>query len=516
MHAMATARTRPVWDDVTARTAGWWSESPPSRACDAVVVGAGIAGLSLALRLLQAGRDVVLIDREGCGAGETLRTTAHLASALDDRYTRLARYHGREGARVAAASHAAAIDWIETLALQADGGCGFHRVPGYLVSCEGELAPLEREARAAAAAGLQVDVLHDGVPGLPTLGPALRFADQARIDMGRYLMHLATLVHEGGARFVRAEASAIEGGASPRVTLRDGSEVVARHVVAASNVPFHGTSASWLKQAAYRTYAVAGPAPRGSVPDALVWDDADPYHYIRLLDGEDPDEVVVVVGGEDHKVGQDDDPEAYVRLQAWARERMPSIQRFTHAWSGQVLEPADGLAFAGADPGRDNVYLVTGDSGNGITHGTLAAMLLSDLVQGHDHPWSELYDPARRRWASAGPWLRENLNSGMQYRDWVAPGAARDVGELARGEGAVLRRGLQRIAVYRDGAGELHAFDARCTHMGCSVRWSSEEKSWDCPCHGSRFDGATGRILNGPASEPLAACEWPDPDPGPP
>src|SRR5690606_32081836 len=318
---MSTARTRPVWDDVTARTADWWSESPPSRGCDAVVVGAGIAGLSLALRLLQAGRDVVLVDREGCGAGETLRTTAHLASALDDRYTRLARYHGREGARMAAASHAAPIDWIETLALQAAHGCGFRRVPGYLVSCRGELAPLEREAEAAAAAGLRAEVLEEGVPLLPALGPALRFADQARVDMGLYLMHLAHLVREGGARFVRAEATTIEGGNAPRVTLRDGSEIVARQVVAASNVPFHGTTTGWLKQAAYRTYAVAGPAPRDSVPDALLWDDADPYHYVRLLDGEHEDEVIVIVGGEDHKVGQDDDPEAYVRLQAWARER---------------------------------------------------------------------------------------------------------------------------------------------------------------------------------------------------
>ena len=512
---MATARTIPVWDDVTARTADWWQASPPGD-CDVAVVGAGIAGLSLALRLQQAGREVLLIDREGCGAGETLRTTAHLASALDDRFTRLARFHGREGATLAAASHAAAIDWIETLAMQGEDRCGFRRLPGYLVSHQRSRAPLEREAAAAARAGLRVEVLDEGVPMLPALGPALRFADQARIDMGRYLLHLAGLVRLGGACFLRGEATAIEGGASPRITLRDGSTLSAKQVVATSNVPFHDTGATWLRQAAYRTYAVAGHAPRDSLPDALVWDDADPYHYVRLLEGGDDGEVLVIVGGEDHKVGQDDDPEAYVRLQQWTREHLPSVSRFTRAWSGQVLEPADGLAFAGADPDQDNVFLVTGDSGNGITHGTLSAMLLCELLQGRDHPWAELYDPARRRWASIGPWLRENANAGLQYRDWVAPGEEPDVGRLARGEGAVLRSGLHRIAVYRDGDGELHAFDARCTHMGCSVRWSSEEKSWDCPCHGSRFDSATGRILNGPASEPLAASEWPAPDPGPP
>ena len=504
---MGTARTIPVWDDITAQTADWWRASIPGADCDVVVIGAGIAGLSTALCLLREGRQVLLVDRQGIGAGETLRTSAHLASALDDRFSVLARYHGRDGARLAAASHAAAIDWIETFSAQAPGGCGFRRIPGYLFPCDDDTSTIEREATAAARAGLEVELLREGLAALPALGPVLRFDRQARVDIGAYILHLAHAVRDAGAQFLRAEATAIEGGDAPTVKLRDATRLRARAVVSASNVPFHQTGVAWLKQAAYRTYVVAGHAPRDSIPDALYWDDGDPYHYIRLLEGDEEGEVLVIVGGDDHKVGQDDDPEAYVRLQAWAREHFPSITRFSTAWSGQILEPADGLAFVGADPDQDNVYLVTGDSGNGLTHGTLAALLLTDLVQGRRNDWAELYDPARRRWASAGPWLRENLNSGLQYRDWVAPADITDPAQLTPGNGAVIRKGLRRVAVYRDGAGILHAHDARCTHMGCVVRWSSEEKSWDCPCHGSRFEAVTGVVLNGPASEPLAPCE---------
>lgn len=503
---MGTARTIPVWDDVTARTADWWTDAVTDAAADVVVVGAGIAGLSTALSLLREGRRVLLVDREGFGAGETLRTSAHLASALDDRFSILARYHGREGARQAAASHAAAIDWIERMVQDHPAQCGFRRIPGYLFPCDEDASTLEREADAAERAGLEVRLQAQGLAELPELGPVLRFENQARIDIGAYVLHLAEAVRQAGAQLLRAKVTAIEGGERPQLTLGDGSTLRADIVVSAANVPFHATHVGWMKQAPYRTYVVAGHAPRGSIPDALYWDDGDPYHYVRLYEGGDEGEVLVIVGGEDHKVGQDDDPEAYVRLQSWTRRHFPSVTRFTAAWSGQVLEPADGLAFAGADPHHENVYLVTGDSGNGLTHGTLAALLLCDLIQGRQNPWAELYDPARRRWASAGPWLRENLNAGSQYRDWIAPADLSDPDELTPGNGAVIRRGLRRIAVYRDGHGALHAHDARCTHMGCVVRWSSEEKSWDCPCHGSRFEATTGAVLNGPASEPLAPC----------
>ncbi|WP_343199454.1 FAD-dependent oxidoreductase [Stenotrophomonas sp. MYb238] len=507
--SMKTAHTRPVWDDVTAATADWWQD--PVADAEVIVVGAGIAGLSVALELARAGKQVQVVERQGIGAGETLRTSAHLASALDDRFQTLARYHGEAGARLAAASHAAAIDWMAAVVARAGTDCGFRRVPGYLFSCTRDVEDLRRECRAAGAAGLAVELQAEGIAAAPALGPVLRFDDQARVDIGPYLLALARQAREAGVRFARGDVTAIEGSGRPRVECRDGRGLHADAVVAATNVPAHETGATWLKQAAYRTYVVAGRAPAHSIPDALYWDDGDPYHYVRLRmpPGMDADEVEVIVGGGDHKTGQDDDPGVYARLQEWADARFPSITRYTHAWSGQVLEPDDGLAFIGADPDNENVYLVSGDSGNGLTHGTLAALLLTDLVLGRDNPWAALYAPGRHRLLSAGNWLRENANTALQYRDWLASVPADALAGLARGSGRVVRCGVHQVAVYRSGDGMLHAHNARCTHMGCVVRWSSEEKSWDCPCHGSRFKATSGAILNGPASEPLAPFDLP-------
>ncbi|MCP1582040.1 FAD-dependent oxidoreductase [Pseudoxanthomonas mexicana] len=501
---MKTARTHPVWPNVLAETASWWRDAPPQEP-DVVVVGAGVAGLSTALQLARAGRDVCVLERRGIGSGETLRTSAHLASALDDRFTALARYHGEEGARQAAASHAAAIDWMADIAQAGNIDCDFHYVPAFLFSCHKRTDDLADEARAASQAGLHAVLQAEGLASLPALGPVIRFERQARVDIGSYLLALARRARDAGVVFVRADVIGITGGSRPEIACRNGTALRARAVVAATNVPVHETGATYLKQAAYRTYVVVGRAPKGSIPDALYWDDGDPYHYVRLRrpDEGDGTDVEILVGGGDHKTGQDDDPTVYARLQDWTRVHFPSVTRFTHAWSGQVLEPIDGLAFIGADPDNENVFLVTGDSGNGLTHGTVAAILLGELIAGRDHPWAALYAPGRHRLKSAPTWLRENANAALQYRDWLAPSHEQALAVLPRGSGVVVRRGMHRVAVYRAGDGALNAHNARCTHLGCVVRWSSEEKSWDCPCHGSRFDAATGAVLNGPASEPL-------------
>lgn len=507
---MSTARTLPIWARSTEFTDTKFLRSAPSEKQDVVVVGAGVAGLATALCLAQDGRQVLVVDRQGVGEGESLRTTAHLASALDDRFYNLARWHGKDGARLAAASHAAAIDWIEDFVGSTAGECGFRRVPGYLFSHDGKTSRLEQECDAAFEAGLPVSYLERGIPELPGLGPALRFENQARIDMDRYMSALAHACDALGVRFLKADIAQAKGGETPTLLTGANEVLKAAVVVIATNVPFHERVPVHTKQAPYRSYVVAGPIRSGALPDALLWDDGDPYHYVRIAQPEGSDGLLVVIGGEDHKTGQDDDTTAFVRLQEWARAHLPGIESFSHGWSGQIIEPADGLAFIGADPGgEENVYVATGDSGNGVTHGTLAGLLLADLIMGRENPWAELYDPKRKLVRSPGGWLRENANVALQYRDWLGRGDIRDVDALAPGEGAVIRRGVHRVAAYRTGDGEVRTFSARCPHLGCVVHWSPQEKSWDCPCHGSRFDAQTGAVLNGPASEPLAPFEGP-------
>lgn len=503
---MGSARTIPLWTSPDASTRVRFGRGLPASA-DVVVVGAGVAGLTTAYCLAREGRQVQVIDREGIGAGESIRSTAHLASALDDRFHHLARWHGADGARLAADSHASAIDWIEHFVDAVPGRCGFRRVPGHLFPFDGNADRLEKELDAAREAGLEVSFASAGVPGLPP-GPSLRFERQARIDIGRYLLALAEACEGLGVGFSQAGIADVQGGDTASVVASGGGRLQASAVVVATNVPFHERFALHTKQAAYRTYVVAGEIANDAMPDALLWDDGDPYHYVRLAECDDG--MRIIVGGEDHKTGQDDDPTAYVRLQQWARERFPGIGTFTHGWSGQIIEPADGLAFIGADAGgEDNVYVITGDSGNGVTHGTIGGLLVCDLVMGRDNPWTGLYSPARKLVRAPGGWMRENADVALQYRAWFGGGDLDDAEGLARGDGAVIRRGVHQVALYRDGEGGFTAFSARCPHLGCVVRWSPQEKSWDCPCHGSRFDAATGAVLNGPANAPLQPCDWP-------
>jgi Rieske Fe-S protein len=243
-------------------------------------------------------------------------------------------------------------------------------------------------------------------------------------------------------------------------------------------------------------------------PDAfkpcLLWETGDPYHYVRCW-RDDGGDTWLIVGGEDHKTGQPGEPvDRFARLRAWARDHLGIDAAIGHAWSGQVQEPHDGLGYIGRNPSdEDNVFVATGDSGNGMTHGTLAALLIADLIEGRGSPWEALYSPSRQMVRAASDYLRENANVAVQYGDLVTGGDVDDVEAIAIGSGAIIRRGTSKHAVYRDGAGMLHAHSAICPHLGCVVQWNGIEKTWDCPCHGSRFRAEDGRVIMGPANHPL-------------
>jgi glycine/D-amino acid oxidase-like deaminating enzyme len=479
---------------------------PDVSEADVCVIGAGIAGLSTAFELALVGRRVIVLDDGPIGGGETARTTAHLASALDDRFHHLERIHGADGARLAASSHAAAIDRIERLVADfaADGiDCEFHRVDGYLFApVGGDRRELDRELEAARRAGLRCELVASPLRRFD-LGPCLRFERQARFHPLAYLAGLARAIEAmGGALHAGVRVASVADGDPVVVKCADGRVVRAAAAVVATNTPFIDRVAIHTKQAAYRSYCVGLEIPDDAVPDALLWDTGDPYHYLRRCD-RGGERSVLLVGGEDHKTGQDHDPvPRWDRLEAWARERVPECGERVHWWSGQIIEPVDGLAHIGRNPGSRAVYLVTGDSGHGMTHGVLGGMLLRDLVLGHDNPWAALYEPSRRRIGAFGTYLQENANAARQYGEWFTPGDEGELEQLGRGEGAIVRRGLRKLAVYRDDAGQLQVCSATCPHLGGVLAWNPAEKTWDCPAHGSRFDGF-GRCVNGPATSDL-------------
>jgi glycine/D-amino acid oxidase-like deaminating enzyme/nitrite reductase/ring-hydroxylating ferredoxin subunit len=480
---------------------------------DVCIVGAGIAGMSAAYLLAREDKSVVVLDDGPIGGGMTGRTTAHLVTALDDRYFELERLHGEDGARLAAESHRAAIDKVESIVEDEAIKCEFQRLDGYLfVPPHDPKKILDDELEAAHRAGLTNIEKVERVPwDSYDTGPALRFPRQAEFHPLKYLAGLAKAIKEkGGAIYTQTHATEIEGGKQARVETASGGLVTAGAIIVATNTPVNDLIAIHTKQAPYQTYVIGARIPKGSVKRGLYWDTPDPYHYIRIETiGRGADAYdVLIVGGEDHKTGQQDDAnKRFGALERWTRHRFPMIEAIEYRWSGEVMEPVDGLAFIGRNPmDKDNVYIATGDSGNGMTHGTIAGILLTDLILERKNPWESIYDPARISLKALPQFAKENLNVAVQYSDLVLAGDVESVGEIKSGAGAIISRGLSKIAAYRDPKGELHEFSAVCRHLGCIVNWNTLENTWDCPCHGSRYD-ALGKVIQGPANSDLQEVE---------
>ena len=508
---VAAERTRSLWMDTEVADAPVLDDD---QTADVVVIGSGIAGLSTAYELAGRGRSVIVLDRGRIGSGMTARTTAHLVSALDDLYTKLTSARGRDVARLVYQSQAAAINRVEAIQASERIECDFCRLDGYLFQAPPTPASeLDDERDACVQAGVPVaDVRKRIALQLNSGGAArsLRFPDQARFHPLKYLAGLARAIQRLGGRLFSQTAveSALEEKNGIVVKTNRGT-IRAADVVFATNSPIGGSVTIHTKQAPYRTYAIVTTLPRGSLPDALYWDTLDPYHYVRLQPHSE-DEDIVIIGGEDHKSGEANDGEArFAALEAWARERLPNMGRITHRWSGQVMEPVDYLGFIGRNAGDKHRYLATGDSGQGITNGVMASLLISNLIVDGSSPWAEVYDPGRAVTSKLGEFLSENLTAIESFASYLTPGEVKAIDRLSPGEGGLFRQGLKKIAACRDQDGRLHLHSATCTHMGCIVRWNSLEQCWDCPCHGSQF-APDGTVLNGPAVTPLAEIQQQD------
>ncbi|MDQ3365992.1 MAG: FAD-dependent oxidoreductase [Myxococcota bacterium] len=495
--------TTSIWHDVDQPH----FDQAPDAETDVCIVGAGIAGLTIAYELVKQGVRVSVLDDGPIGGGETGRTSAHLASAVDEDFTMLEDAYGEAGAQLVVESHGAAIDYIESTSRELGIDCEFQRVDGYLFCPPGEEASreLDKELAAAQRAGLVVERVAQAPLPFDT-GPALRYARQAEFHPLKYLRGLAeAVVARGGKIHTGVHVESIVPGEPLTIKMYGDRTMLCRSAVDCTNGAFTSPLKLTIRQAAYRTYMLGFDLVAGTIPHGLYWDTLDPYHYIRITRGEQGREVLLV-GGNDHRVGQGEPTRQWAELEEWTRKWFPVAGKIVARWSGQIIEPAGGLAHIGKSPDIDHAYVVTGDSGNGLTHGTIAGLLIPSLIRGGEHRWAEIYDPKRSHLRAIGTLVSEAAKSSAPYTDWLRGGDVSSFDDIPRGEGAVVRKGLHLVAAFRDEAGVCHMRSATCTHLRGVVHWNTGEKTWDCPCHGSRFD-AYGRVLNGPAPTDLAEIE---------
>ncbi len=486
-------KTAPLWEGTSAPP-----RFDPLRGeieTDVAIVGAGITGITAAALLSERGQRVVVLEKDTIGSGETGNTTAHITAAIDARYHYIRRKYSPGEARLVAEASVASIEKIAELISRHSIDCRFRRVPGYLYTEKRRyVAEIKNEARAAAEAGLDAKWT-ESVPLPSATRGAVLFANQAQFHPRQYLDALAAKISGKDCRvFERTRVTDVKDG-QPCVVETEGGRVTAKAVLMATNVPIAGFTDIHTLAAPYRTYAMAFPIE--DFPDGLFWDTADPYHYTRRQDQ------WLIVGGEDHRVGEEEDTEGcFARLLAYARGAF-GVGEPSHRWSGQVIEPHGGLPIIG---GSGNLYLSTGYAGQGITFGTIGAMIVADLLTGVTNRYAEVFDRSRRRpHVTAREFLTENLQFPKHFlsdRLTSHDVEGKSTDEVRAGEAKILEIDGKKVAAYRDDSGALHTVSPVCTHMNCDVAWNPAERTWDCPCHGSRFT-PDGEVLNGPARAPL-------------
>jgi glycine/D-amino acid oxidase-like deaminating enzyme/nitrite reductase/ring-hydroxylating ferredoxin subunit len=484
---------------------------------EVVIVGGGISGITTAYLLAKEGRSVAVIEDGNIGSGETGRTTAHLVNALDDRYFEIEKALGPIAAKLAAESHTAAINMVENIVMEEGIKCDFVRLDGYLFPGPFDtIETIRKEFDATQRAGIETSLVNK-MPGIQNeVGEFLKFPNQAQFHPLKYLKALCEKIHSyGGMIFTGTHAKTINGDG---IETSEGYKVSAKYVAVATNTPVNNRFVLHTKQAPYRTYVIGAKVLKGKLPKALWWDTGDqsvnshikPYHYVRLQPYDHQFDLLII-GGEDHKTGQDDKEmvDRFQNLKIWAQERFPILD-IEFKWSGQVMEPVDYLAYIGRNPNdSDNVFVASGDSGNGMTNGTIAAIMIRDLINGNRNRWENIYDPGRINLETTKDFLEENLNVARKYKELFTAGDMEKDGILPVNSGTVIRDGISKLAIYRDEFGELHAYNAMCPHMKCVVHWNNTEKSFDCPCHGSRFT-CFGKVVNGPANTDLSIEKVPD------
>lgn len=490
-------------------TISFWEGTAPEAAfpslaqdeeADVAIIGGGITGITAAQLLSRAGKRVVVLEALRVGLGTTGYSTGNLYATVDNGLYNVRDKWDQETATAVAASRGETIDWIERIIAEYDLACGFVRRPHYLLATEdSQIGQMEREYDAARAAGLAATLVDRAPLPVPAIR-ALKIENQAQFHPARFVRMLAKAIASQDCRiFENSKAIAIDEDAMTVTTA--GGTVRAEKILLATHTP-KGFNLLQTELGPYREYGIAARLEEDSYPEGIFWTFEEPGHSLRSYDVGGTKYLIVI--GEKHKTGQHGDTDYYQKVEAYARSHFP-VREITHRWSAQHYRPADELPYIGRSATSDAVYVATGFGTSGLIYGPLAAAILTEDIVGRKSPWSGLYDARRFTPAkSAGSFLRENVNVAGQYvRDYLTPADVEKLENIAPGEGSLATIEGEKYAVYRDEAGRWTALSPVCTHLGCIVHWNRLEKSWDCPCHGSRFR-CDGEVLEGPA---IAALE---------
>ncbi|MFW5637369.1 MAG: FAD-dependent oxidoreductase [Thermodesulfobacteriota bacterium] len=483
MHERPATQYPPLTEDTTA---------------DVAVVGAGITGLTTAYLLKKAGLKVAVVEADRVCSGVTGHTTAKITSLHQLIYADLVSSQGEETARVFAQANQAAIDQIDAVVTELEIDCDFQRLPAYTYTeLSDHVSTIEKEVEAAQKVGLPAAYVEK--TDLPfAIQAAIRLDNQARFHPARYCTALAGAVQGDDSRiFELSRVLDVDKGTVKTA----GGSIKAENVVLATQMPILDRGAFFASNYPKRSYLLAARID-GTVPDGMFISAEDPIRSVAPAAGGE----LLLIGGESHKTGQDPDTrKRYEALRFWA-EKMFKVQEIAYEWSSQDYMPADRLPYIGyLHPFTGRVYVATGFGKWGMTRGTFAGMLIHDLILGKENPWAKTFSATRMSPVhSAGSFWMENMNVGKRFvQDRLMSLMPSGESSLTPGVGKIVKKDGDRVAAYRDETGVLHAVSPVCTHLGCYVTWNAAEKSWDCPCHGSRFK-TDGDILHGPATKGLS------------
>ncbi|MBC7915736.1 MAG: FAD-dependent oxidoreductase [Pyrinomonadaceae bacterium] len=469
---------------------------------DVLIIGGGITGITTALLLQEAGQKCVLAEAHTLGFGTTGGTTAHINTFLDTAYNHIEKDFGEDGSRLLAGACKDAINIVASFVGKYQIDCDFEYKKGYIYAeLDKEVDELDKILEASQRAGLSVNVT-ETIPVPIPFKKAIAFDQQAQIHPLKYIYKLAEeFIKLGGLILQHTSIKSTEKTDEYHLAKADDTSIKAAKIVYATHIP-PGINVLHFRCAPYRSYALAVKPADNNYPNDLVYDCKDPYHYFRThtIDGQP----YLVIGGDDHKTGHGNPIESFQSLETYVRHHYKDAS-VVYKWSAQYFTSTDGLPYIGKLPGFDtNIYVATGFGGNGITLGSISGKILSDLILNEKNPYSDLFSPGRiKPVAGFTEFVKENAD--VAYRFIADRFSAKDIvsfNEIPLDGGAVVEYNNEKLAIHKDLSGEIHALNPVCTHAKCIVNWNNAEKSWDCPCHGARFD-TDGNVITGPASRAL-------------